>query len=112
MTEAGNVSQLRELVEDIERVKDVSGEAIPGILTHLAAIQTALAARLAQRNESQQHNDAERLLTVEEAATKLGVAPDWLYRRSPRLPFTVKLGRALRFSQSGIDRWIRSKSGK
>jgi hypothetical protein len=40
----------------------------------------------------------DRLLNVAEAAVKLGVTPDWLYRHHKSLPFTVRHGRLLRFS--------------
>jgi excisionase family DNA binding protein len=52
------------------------------------------------------------LLTVEEAAERLGVAPSWLYRHAKSLPFTRKLGhRTLRFEAVGIDRWVASRTG-
>jgi len=105
---------LTEIAEDLGRVNEVGRDAIPGLLTHLAAIQTALAARLAQFAEESHSKGKEggRLLTVEDVAQKLGVAPDWLYRRAVRLPFTVRLGRALRFSEEGLDRWIRARNGR
>src|SRR5262245_30934521 len=102
---------ISELLSDIAWARDVSRESIPPILLRLVAVQTALAPRTAQPDESHTE-DCDRLLTAQEAAKKLGVTSDWLYRRSRRLPFAVKLGRAVRFSQSGIDRWIRNKSGR
>lgn len=85
-------------------------------MAHLAALQSVLAAQLVESaiGERERSSQAEggRLLTVEEAAAKLGVARDWLYRRSGRLPFTVRLGRSLRFSEAGMDRWIRNRNGK
>ena len=78
-------------------------------------MQGILAARLIESTEERaasQPAEGDRLLTVEEAAQRLGVAPDWLYRRTTRLPFTVRLGRTLRFSEVGITRWIRSRRGR
>jgi predicted DNA-binding transcriptional regulator AlpA len=50
------------------------------------------------------------LLTVEEAAAALRVSPRWLYRHARTLPFTRKLSRkVLRFSRSGIARWLATK---
>ncbi len=54
----------------------------------------------------------DQLLTVEEAAEKLGVSRDWLYRHSKKLAFTVRLGRHLRFSARGIERYIRQRQGR
>lgn len=53
----------------------------------------------------------ERLLTVGEAATLLGVAPRWLYRHASGLPFTRRLSpKALRFSESGLHRWLERRT--
>lgn len=50
---------------------------------------------------------ANLLLTVEEAAARLGVARGWLHRHSRKLPFTRKLGhRTLRFDAAGLERWL------
>jgi predicted DNA-binding transcriptional regulator AlpA len=52
-----------------------------------------------------------RLLNVAEAAVKFGVKPDWLYRHHKNLPFTVRRGRLLRFSELGIEDYIRRRLG-
>jgi excisionase family DNA binding protein len=49
----------------------------------------------------------ERLLTVEEAAARLSKTPDWIYHHRRELPFARKLGGHLRFSDSGLNDWIR-----
>jgi predicted DNA-binding transcriptional regulator AlpA len=53
----------------------------------------------------------DRLLDVEEAAAKLGVTTDWLYRHHKDLPFTVRHGRPLRFSELGIEQYIWKRRG-
>jgi predicted DNA-binding transcriptional regulator AlpA len=54
--------------------------------------------------------DADRLLSADEAATLLSVSPDWLYRQARKLPFTRKLGpKMLRFSQHGILKWLATR---
>jgi predicted DNA-binding transcriptional regulator AlpA len=60
------------------------------------------------RSESVQ---PDRRLNVEEAAAKLGMSKDKLYRRANSFPFTIRIDRSLGFSEQGIDRWLRSKSG-
>jgi excisionase family DNA binding protein len=51
--------------------------------------------------------DADRLLTADEAATLLSVSEDWLYRHAKKLPFTRKLGpKMLRFSQQEILKYL------
>lgn len=86
-------------------------ETIPALLMQLAALQTALAARLATGMNG--HTAAapaeDRLLSIAEAAALLNVSRDWLYRRAARLPFTVRLGRTLRFSAQGLARYLRQR---
>jgi excisionase family DNA binding protein len=49
---------------------------------------------------------SDRLLTAEEAAERLGMSKEWIYKKAARLPFTVRVGsRALRFSSTGIDKY-------
>jgi predicted DNA-binding transcriptional regulator AlpA len=73
----------------------------------LAAMQSALvSARPTTAITTQDRN-----LTVEDAAARLGVTKQWLYRNSKSLPFTKKLShRQLRFSERGIERWQKMKS--
>jgi excisionase family DNA binding protein len=106
---------LNEILRRPESIPEIPFEAIPATLAQLAAVQSMLAARLIETQEGDkgaEHTAGDRLLTVEEAAERLGVARDFLYRRTARLPFTVRLGRAVRFSESGLTRWIRSRNGR
>ena len=49
---------------------------------------------------------SDRLLTAEQAAERLGMSKEWIYKKAARLPFTVRVGsRALRFSSTGIDKY-------
>jgi predicted DNA-binding transcriptional regulator AlpA len=50
------------------------------------------------------------LVTVEEAASMLKVSRRWLYRHAKTWPFTRKLSpKVLRFSRSGMARWMATK---
>jgi excisionase family DNA binding protein len=54
---------------------------------------------------------ADRLLTVAEAAQRLSLSRDWLYRQRG-LPFEVRLpGGARRFSEQGLERWLKRRQG-
>ncbi|MGA7873041.1 MAG: helix-turn-helix domain-containing protein [Candidatus Binatus sp.] len=55
---------------------------------------------------------ADRLLDVDEAAQMLKVDRQWIYRRTRKLPFVVRLDGAVRFSASGIERFIAAKRGR
>jgi excisionase family DNA binding protein len=49
---------------------------------------------------------------VKAAAERLGVGPDYVYRRTGTLPFIVRLGRTVRVSASGLERYIRHRQGR
>ena len=90
---------------------NISTEQIVPIMAQMAALQLALATRLITESEENGRDDSDTLLTVEEAAAKLKCSQDWLYRKSKKLPFAVRVGRGLRFSLRGIDAHIRSNMG-
>lgn len=49
----------------------------------------------------------DRLLTVEQAAGRMGVSVPWLYRHARRLPFARRLGaRTLRFSEASLTAYL------
>jgi excisionase family DNA binding protein len=85
--------------------------------SRIPALIAALAARLLEPQEpavpAAAPGDGDRLLTVEQAAERLGVTKDSLYRNAKTLPFVVRLGPGqLRFSAAGIDCYIRAKTLK
>jgi predicted DNA-binding transcriptional regulator AlpA len=82
------------------------------LLSRLAAAQTRLAGRLLELTQLDDHRDNhDRLLDAKQAAERLGVASAWLYRHAGQLPFTTRVGAHLRFSERGLDRFIRSRTG-
>jgi predicted DNA-binding transcriptional regulator AlpA len=79
----------------------------------LAALQTALVARVLTNGINGQENaGADRLLNVTEAARLLGKSPDWLYRRASTLPFCRRIGRSVRFSAKGVERYIHTHQSR
>jgi predicted DNA-binding transcriptional regulator AlpA len=61
--------------------------------------------------EPESTRQEDRLLKIREAAEKLGMTEDYLYRHAKQFPFTVRTGpRQVRFSQLGIERYIKSRS--
>jgi excisionase family DNA binding protein len=106
---------LDELTAHPERAKELPPEVAADLLARMAGLQPVLLARALGHQEDDQpeaRGEGDRLLTVAEAARKLGVSNDWLYRRAHRLAFTVRLGRQLRFSAVGIERWTRQRQGR
>ena len=106
---------LDQLAADPARAAEVPVEAVPAVLATLAGIQTALAARLAAAPAPAPPAPAvparrtDRLLTIREAASQLGMSTKALYHKAHALPFVVRLddeSRALRFSERGLQRYI------
>lgn len=106
-------------VKQAEALSALVENAAPAELPALAAeLARALGAVLARATavpatiprESTSEGKAGRLLTVDQAAERLAVAPSWLYRHAKSLPFTKKLGhRTLRFEAVGLERWAASR---
>jgi predicted DNA-binding transcriptional regulator AlpA len=109
------VPKLADLVAEPGKAGLVPPEAIPAMLGDLERLKGTLWARLMLPQgpgKVEQSADGDRLLAAREAAAKLGMSADYLYRRSRNLPFTVRLGRKLRFSEAGIERYIRARVGR
>jgi predicted DNA-binding transcriptional regulator AlpA len=98
-------------------VAGLPADRLPGVLVEIAALQTQLAAashaisaRLLAAPATElgaRSGEASCLLGIKEAAARLGVSSDWLYRHARQLPFTRRVGRrALRFDPEGLGRWV------
>ncbi len=85
---------------------------IPAAIVRLSAVQSAFACRIEAASRERSHQGDESLLDIAQAAARLSVTEDWLYRHARRLPFTRKLDGLLRFSSRGIDRFIRDSRAR
>jgi len=112
---------LEEIVKHPDRARRLSPDVATVLLAQCVSIQASLVAavlspRVINTNEISQHDGRgqdDRLMNVQEAASKLGVSVDWIYRNAAKLPFTVRLGpRRLRFSTKGINKFIQSRQGR
>lgn len=55
----------------------------------------------------------DKMLTVDEAAMRIGIARDTLYRNADDYPFTRRpRPRSLRFSERGIEEWLTKQREK
>lgn len=101
---------LATLASSPDRVADVPPGDVPALLAALAALQSALAARLLSvPPASAEAPTSDRLLTVSEACARLSCSRTWLYRNAADLPFVVRQGRTLRCSEAGIARYIAAR---
>ncbi len=105
----GSVS-LDGLVGDPTRVASLENEQVSAVLTQIAALQSALAARLLQNGGQQNQAAPDKMLTVEEAAALIHETPDWIKRHAKRLRCVVRPSRN-RFlvSENGLNRWLASR---
>ena len=90
---------------NVDRLLKLPLETIPALMAQMAAAQSTLAARLLSAENRAELND--ELLDAAQAAEKLGVSKDWLYTRTNTLPFVVRLGRKVRFSLRGIEKYVK-----
>lgn len=85
---------------------EASAADLPDAIGALAAEQARALARLtASATAASNEKAPDENLTVAEAARRLSVSKSWLYHHAETLPFTRRLGRALRFSARSLDRW-------
>jgi hypothetical protein len=94
-----------ELQNVLTAAKELPTEQLPRLLGELEEIRCTAIARLSAAVLAQPQD---QLLDVGAAARTLGVSKDYLYLHHPELPFTRRLGKALRFSSSGIEKHIRT----
>ena len=109
------IPKLSELLEHPERVSALPQEAVPVMLGELERLRAILWVRLTTGNHDGQGrsaSDGDRLLDVKEAARKLGKSKDHLYRHAGDYAFTVRDGHSLRFSEQGIEKFIRQRMGR
>lgn len=107
---------LATLAADPSRLESVTPEALPELIGEAEALRARLWARLqaasitAPAAVAAEKPAADVLLTVDEAAARLGVNKRWMYRHAETLPFTRKLTEGtLRFSSRGLERWKESR---
>ncbi|HYV18622.1 MAG TPA: helix-turn-helix domain-containing protein [Verrucomicrobiae bacterium] len=105
---------IRAALEDRARAADVPAAALPVVLGQLAELQAVFLARLVSNGNGHAAPptpsappETERLLTAEQAAELLGVAPRWLYRHADQIPGARRLSRkCLRFTEAGLRRYL------
>ena len=97
-------SELRSLVEG------TPAPELPQLIGDLEAARAAAWARLtapaAPKPPGVPGQEA-RNLDVAEAAKRLGMSRDWLYRHASKLPFAVRIGRRVVFDSVALERWNR-----
>jgi len=100
----GGLNGSFKLDEVLKAARELPAEDLPSLLGQLETAKATAWARLSAPHTQQEHDE---LLGVAEAARRLGVSEDYLYRHSEDYTFTRRQGRKLLFSAQGIDRHIK-----
>lgn len=93
-----------QLIADPGRIQDLPGTVVQHILIQLTALLPLL---VAKSQSAPEKTPEDRLLGIDEAAAILEMSRDRLYRHD--YPFTIRDGGLLRFSNNGIQRYIKSR---
>jgi predicted DNA-binding transcriptional regulator AlpA len=104
------VMTLNDIVSSIEnKISDADFEECAAIIGAVERVKALAYGKMMNRTPIPPIQ-GDRLLTVAEAAEKLCMTEDYLYRTAKKLPFTVRTGRKqLRFSLAGIERYIKQR---
>ena len=107
------VPRLEELVADPGKLGVLDTRTRRALTTTaLMALNTLMFNELAlatQPSGSPGVEKCDRLLDFKQTAAKLGVKVDWLYHKYRKLPFWVRVGGRPRFSENGIEDYIRKR---
>lgn len=92
----------------------VSGDRASAAERLRAALQAAADALVELLTEDESGTSkpagvADRLLTVAEVAKRTGLSADYIYRHGKRWPFARRIGRAVRFSEAGLEHWLANR---
>ena len=103
------VPSIADLLNDPERISALPKDVIAELRGQIAKLDTLLLSQLLTSDQPQPGTDGDRLLTAPEAALRLGLTKDALYRNE--YPFIVRVGSRRRFSEKGIEKFIRNRTG-
>jgi excisionase family DNA binding protein len=96
--------------EDLERlIAQAPPEDLPRLVGDFEAARAAAWSRMLAPRALAADSAQDQNLSVEEAASRLGVSKDYLYRHADRLPFALRIGRKLLFSARGLEKWNAQK---
>jgi hypothetical protein len=103
-----DVTQLErmDLEQALTAAATVPLSELPSFLGQLREIEATALARLHAIQDSRVTAAPEQLLDVTEAAKRLSVSKDYLYRNWKKLPFAQKYEWGVRFRAEGIDQFI------
>jgi predicted DNA-binding transcriptional regulator AlpA len=106
------VPKLEEVAVDDRTTEMLDAHTTDLLETTAIAALSALRKRklsLRQASMTNRTHHPDRLLKAKETAERLGVGVDWVYHNQHKLPFMVRLGTVPRFSENGLEEYIRKR---
>jgi hypothetical protein len=99
------------LLSDPSLAANLEPADIAAVLTQLAGLQSALAARLLENGRHQEPAVApDKMLTLEQAAALIHQTPEWIRRHAKRLPFVKRISRKkFLVSEQALNRWLANR---
>src|SRR6516165_5686457 len=94
-----------DLQNALTAARELPPEELPRLLGELEEIRATALARLSRPPAPAQED---YLLSVEEAATRLGSSADYVYHHHAEWPFTRRVGKKLMFSKLGLEKYLRT----
>ncbi len=98
------IPTIDQLIADPSKVQDLPVAVVQHVLIQLTTLLPLL---VAKSHSAPEKSSDDRLIEIDEAAEILSMSKDRLYRTD--YPFIVRDGGLLRFSNNGIQRWIRAR---
>ena len=103
----GRNEMRQELQSALNAARQIPREELPRLLGELEEIRFTAIARLTPPPSIA--TTADELLDVDQAASRLGMSKDYLYRHHAQFPFARRVGRrSVRFSARGIEEYTRA----
>ena len=107
------VPKLADLIADGGKVSALPLEAIPALLGELEQLKATLWARLTvPGSNGNGRQEADRRLSAKEAAARMGMSLDYVYKNYSEFPFAAKEGRRVLFSERGLEHYLQGKMEK
>ena len=94
----------QELLSAFVQAQTLAPEELPRLLGDLEEIRATALARLASPVAGGRPDE---LLDVEQAALRMNLSKDYLYRHHKRFPFARRIGRKLLFSSVGLESYLK-----
>jgi len=104
---------LNDVLADPGKVRTLPRAVRSDLLAQCAAVIVTLSSVADSSETKGKPDEADEMLTVEEAAALLRCQPRWVWRHKKRLGFVRQTGpRSLLCSKRGIENWLASRKAR